>query len=406
MRTYASAPFAAMVLAALPLALSTGCKGQSVLSVQPAGHNRQPGYPYVQPAPTLPGAAGKEPRTSDRPGRTPGSFTVVAAGDVLAHDQVTQQARLDGNGRLDYRAVLSDVKPIISSADLAICHLETPLAPPEGPFRGFPAFSAPPQIADALADAGFDTCSTASNHALDQGEPGIDRTLGDLDRVHIRHTGTARTPAEAATPNILTVRGVKVAHLSYSVPSDKFRLLAGQPWLTNQIDPAKILAAAHRARQAGADVVILSMHWGTEYQRNPSPQQIALAQKLLADKDIDLIVGHHAHVVQPFARATNGKWVAYGLGNLVAAQQGQDRNEGLISRFTFTRSPLGSWSVSRAEFIPTYIDQGPPFRVLNVPAGLTAPNVDPDRRAFLQGILNRTSHTVYSRRALPTLSAS
>lgn len=406
MRSYASVLSAVMVIAALPLALSSGCKGESVLSAQPVGQGRQPGYPYVQPAPTLPGAPGGGPRGLGRPDRTPGTFTVVATGDVLAHDQVTRQARLDGKGRLDYRAVLADVKPIISSADLAICHLETPLAPPSGPFRGSPAFSVPPQIVDALADAGFDTCSTASNHALDQGKAGVDRTLAELDRVHIRHTGTARSEGEAAVPDLLTVRGVKVAHLAYSVPSDRFRTPIGQPWLANQIDPARILAAAHRARQAGADVVIVSMHWGAEYQHNPSTDQIALAQKLLADNDIDLIVGHHAHVVQPFARAANGKWVAYGLGNLVAAQPGQDRNEGVISRFTFSRSLKGTWSVSRAEFVPTFIDQGPPFRVINVPTALTAPGVAPNRRDFLQGIINRTSHTVYSRRALPTLSAS
>lgn len=394
MRIYALA----VTAVALPLVLVSGCDGRPVLDAPPAGH-RQPAYPYVQPAPTAPGVRGTPLRKPD------GSFTVVTTGDVLLHDKVTQQALVDGKGRPDYGPILAAVKPVISSADLAICHLETPLGPPEGPVHGHPPLSVPPQIADTLADLGYKTCSTASDHTLDQGVAGIDRTLSALDRVHIRHTGSARTATEAATPDILDVRGVKVAQLAYTFGFDKFRLPAGKPWLANQIDARRIIAAAHRARQAGAQVVIVSLHWGTEYQHAPTSSQVTLAQKLLADKDIDLVVGHHVHVVQPFARAADGKWVAYGMGNLVAARGGRDKSEGLAARFTFTPRANGEWSVSRAEFIPLYVDPGPPLRVLDVPAALKAPGMAPARRAFLQGIIDRTSHIVYSRRALPTLTA-
>lgn len=391
----------AMTVLAIPLTLTCGCQGRAA--------DGRSAHSQVRQAPTGPGALGGAvggglagARGQAAPAR---SFTVVATGDLLLHDQVTAQALADGRGQLDYRAILAPVKPVISAADLAICHLDTPLAPPLGPFRGRPPFSVPPQIVPALADLGYRTCSTASNHVLDQGVLGVARTLDDLDQAHIQHTGSARSAVEAATPNILDVRGVKVAHLAYTFGFTGSRLPAGGSWPANQINAGRILAAARLAREAGAQVVIVSMHWGTEDGQQPNAQQVLLAQQLLASADIDLIVGHHAHVVQPYARAAGGKWVAYGLGSLLAAPHGrQQEREGLIARFTFALSK-GVWSVTRAEFIPTYIDQGPPLRVLNVPATLATRGLSAASRAFLQGIVDRTSRTVFSRSALPTLTA-
>lgn len=391
---------------AVPLLLVAGCvSGCKATTMAQTRHaaDGQAGYPYLQGASPGVGGQGDGPPAARPAGPSPDSFTVVATGDVLPHEPVTRQAALDGHGVLDYRAILAPIKPVISGADLAICHLEPPLGPAHGPFSGYPTFSVPPQIVPALADTGFDTCSTASNHSLDQGAAGIARTLDDLDAAGIKHTGTARSPQEAARPNILDVHGIKVAQLSFAFGFNGRRLPAGESWLANQISVPRILAAAHRARRLGAQVVIVSLHWGTEYKHPATAQQISLAQQLLASKDIDLLIGHHVHVVQPFARATNGKWVAYGLGNLVAAQHGEDQNEGLIARFTFAKVKR-RWKVSRAEFIPTYIDQGPPLRVLDVPAELAEPGLDPARRAFLQGVQDRTSKVVYSRRALPTLA--
>jgi Bacterial capsule synthesis protein PGA_cap len=126
------------------------------------------------------------------------SFTLVAGGDVLLHEPLWAQAEADGaaagTGGLDFRPLLAGVAPIVQGADVAICHLETPLAPPGGPYQGYPTFSVPPEIAPALADTGFDACSTASNHTFDQGAAGVDRTLATLDAAGIRHAGSARTP--------------------------------------------------------------------------------------------------------------------------------------------------------------------------------------------------------------------
>ncbi len=259
----------------------------------------------------------------------------------------------------DFSGVFADVAPVIGAADLAICHLETPVAPPQGPFEGYPTFAVQPQIVDALAGAGYDTCSTASNHSLDAGFAGLVRTLNILDAGGLGHTGTYRTEQEARAPHLMTVDGVRVAHLALTYGLNGIPEPAGQPWAVNDFDPAGpqvegMLAEAARARAAGAEVVIASVHCCTEYTADPSSAQVAIAEALLTSPDVDLVLGHHAHVVQPFERI-NGKWVVYGLGNHIAQQTRPVTYDSVIARFTFTRGPDGRYAVSTAEAIPTHI---------------------------------------------------
>jgi poly-gamma-glutamate synthesis protein (capsule biosynthesis protein) len=318
--------------------------------------------PQQGPAPTpFPEAAASSSAAAPE-----GSFTVVATGDVLIHPALTEQAEADGGGKLDYRPLLAGIKPLVSGADLGICHLETPLAKEGGPYSGYPSFSAPPEIADAVKDTGYDTCSTASNHTIDQGAEGVTRTLDKLDAVGLRHTGSARSAAEAAKPLILDVHGVKVAQVSYSFGFNGIKVPSGKPWLANQIDVDDVLAAARRARAAGAQVVIASLHWGVEYQHEPTAEQRSQAKRILASDDVDLIVGHHAHVVQPFEKIGN-KWVAYGLGNSVArhSEPKGDTEEGAAARFRFVRDG-DRWKVDKAEYVPTLIKLDSPIRLIDL----------------------------------------
>ena len=315
------------------------------------------------PEPIPPVASGRQLAPSaDKPSLSTESFTVVAAGDVLIHPALTEQALADGGGKRDYSALLAGVKPVIEQADLAICHLETPIAPAGGPFKGYPLFSVPPEIAAALVGVGYDTCSTASNHTLDQGVGGVTTTLNTLDAAGLKHTGSARSASEAATPLILDVHGIKVVQVSYTFGFNS-GTSAPSPFLGNILDPARVLAAARAARKAGAEVVIASIHWGIEDRAEPTADQIRIAKQLLADPAIDLIVGHHAHIVQPFEQI-NGKWVAYGLGNQIAKHDEPrgTTEEGAIARFRFVKGPDG-WKVEKAEYIPTLVDLGPPIRL-------------------------------------------
>lgn len=320
------------------------------------------------------------------------SFTVVAAGDVLVHPALTAQATADGNGHRDYSALLAGVRYVIEQADLAICHLETPIAPPAGPFKGYPQFSVPPEIAPALATLGYDTCSTASNHTLDQGTKGVTTTLDTLDAAGIKHTGSFRSARDAATPLILDVHGIKVAQISFTFGLNQ-GTSASSPYLVNILDPARVLAAARAAKAAGAEVVIASLHWGIEDRAAPTPDQLRIAKQLLNDPAIDLIVGCHAHVVQPIEQI-NGKWVAYGMGNQIARHDEPrgTTEEGIITRFHFVKSGT-TWHVDKAEYIPTLVDLGPPIRLRDL---TTDKDVNPTRKSQA---LTRTDQIVLSRNA-------
>lgn len=334
----------------------------------------------------------------------PRSFTLVAAGDVLLHSPLWRQALTDGGGgAYDFAPLLAGIAPTVAGANLAICHLETPLAPPGGPYSSYPVFSVPPEIATALATTGFDACTTASNHTYDKGADGIDRTLNSLDAAGIAHAGSARTPEEAGAITLLPVNGATVALLSYAYGFNGIPAPRGEVWRSNEIDEARILADAARARQAGADVVVVALHWGNEYSHEPSAQQQALAPTLIRSPDIDLLVGHHAHVVEP-VEPIDGEWVVYGMGNMIAYQGtlGSDKEEGLLMRFTFTESPGGRpWRTTAAEFgvLLTERDRSP-TRLIEVGPTLADPSVDPGFRARLDEAWSRTVGIVDQRGAL------
>jgi hypothetical protein len=300
-------------------------------------------------------------------------FTVAAAGDVLIHPELVEQASKDaeetgrGEAGLDFGPLLAGVKPVISKADLAICHMETPVGKPEGPFEGYPEFLVPPQILTSLKDVGYDTCSTASNHTFDHGLKAVRRTLDAMDEVGLGHTGSARTPKEAEQINIRDVNGVKVAHLSYSWESFLNPTPEKESWAFNRSSTDEVEKAEKRARDKGAEVVVLSLHWGLEHYNEPSVPQLDMTRRITEETGVDLVIGHHSHVVQPIQKV-NGTWVAYSLGNHVARHSSPTglTEEGTIGWFEFHETADG-WDVS-ARYRTTLVDIPP-----EIEAGEKAP---------------------------------
>ncbi|WP_424214395.1 CapA family protein [Streptomyces sp. BI20] len=331
-------------------------------------------------------AGGAEQRLAKPGGKTPTGaplpsaakpFTLVGTGDIIPYPSIIQRAADDARGSgesHDFREILAGVRPVVSAADVALCHHEIPYAAPGGPFTGYPTFKAPGQLATALKETGYESCSTASNHTLDGGFEGLKRTLDGLDAVGIEHVGSARTPEESKAPALIPAGGGTVAQLSYTYGTNGIPVPADKPWSVNLIDKDRILADARAARKAGAHVVVLSIHWGTEWQTAPDAQQKELAQALTASKgadglpDIDLILGTHNHVPQPYEKI-NGTWVVYGMGDQIASFVPADKRRGNMSsipRFTFSPSTAnpGRWEVSKAEYLTQFSDMEPPFRVV------------------------------------------
>ncbi len=345
-----------------------------------------------------------EPATEPSTGpstRKPRRVTLVATGDVLLHPPLWAQAKADaartGRGDLDFAPMLAPIKPIVAGADLALCHLETPLATASGPFRGYPMFSGPPQVVDALDRTGYDACSTASNHTFDQGAEGIRRTLDALDDAGIAHAGSARTAEEAARTTVVDVHGVRVALLSYTYGFNGNSYPGGDRWRADVIDERRILAEAAAARKDGAEIVVLSLHWGTEYVQTPNRQQADVSRRLARSADLDVIISHHAHVVEPI-RKIGRTWVVYGLGNLMAwhSTPGDPNAEGLLVRFTFTETKAHRFAVTRAEYEPIMVARAAPIRVLDVPKALRDGTYGSSTRARLQAALDRTTRVVTS----------
>ncbi|MGH8124939.1 MAG: CapA family protein [Rhodanobacteraceae bacterium] len=327
-------------------------------------------------------------------GFVPRTVTILGSGDVLIHPpliaQAQQDAAAEGESGYDFDAILGAIAPDVHGADLSICELETPLAPPQGPFTGYPEFDVPPQVLTALKRDGYEECTTASNHTLDKGFTGLVRTLDELDAAKIRHTGSARTEKEAETPLVMALpNGVKVASLAYTYGFNDHKPPPGKSWSVNPIDVHRILVAAKRAKQAGADIVVLSLHWGTEYDHLATPKQLSEAKRLLASPYVDLILGDHAHVIQPMQKIGD-KWVIYCMGNLVARHSHpiDDNREGVLAKFTFTEVRPHVFRVSRAEAIPVWMQIGPKLRLIDLPRALADPATTPEQRAVYQNAWN------------------
>lgn len=334
------------------------------------------------------------------------SLTLAVSGDILPHSRLWAGAQRnaiatgtvdkDGYG-YDFRPMFALVKPILSSVDLAICHLETPIAPPDEELSTFPFFGVPSEVTDALAYAGYDRCSTASNHAMDRGTRGIDTTLNALDRVGISHTGMARTPSEI-NPKLTFVNGILIAHMSYTFSYNGLPAANGETWRSALIDTDRILRDVRQARKLGAQVVMLSMHWGNEREPAPSSYQIKIADAITKSGEVDLIIGTHAHVLQPI-KLVNGTWVIYGLGNFLSDMPTSPKNppwpastqDGAIVTIKITVTADGNVLVAKPVVIPTWVDRASGWQIRSVVDDLKSKDINGFTRAELQDSLKRTT---------------
>jgi poly-gamma-glutamate synthesis protein (capsule biosynthesis protein) len=297
------------------------------------------------------------------------------------------------------------VASTIGAADLAVCHLEGPIGGPGqrvGRFgrknsRGWRMLG-PYEVAAAIEATGFDRCTTASNHSWDMGVAGIASSLAALDDAGISHTGTARTPEEAA-PVLLSVNGITVAHLSYTNTTNT--RLPKETWRVAWGNADRVVADVAAVRAAGADVVILSVHMGAEGRNKPDRRQRAWADEVTRRADIDLVVMHGPHAVQPIEEV-NGTWVFWSVGNFLTGMGGGSHPiygaprmlDGLIAQARFEEDPQHP-----GRFLTTVGSRAscvdPRTRTVHVATvGLADPDIDKRLRTVLSACLQRTTRIV------------
>lgn len=282
--------------------------------------------------------------------------TLVFGGDILVHNGVRSRAS-SGEGSFDFRPMFAEIAPLVSAADLAICHLEVPLTSTNTDLSSYPKFNAPHELAAGIASAGFDGCSTASNHSVDRGEAGLIDTLDILDRAGLKHAGTARSPEEAGSATMYDLGPLQVAHIAGTYWLNGLSTPKGKEWMAQRLDVQQILDMAGRSRRAGADLVVVSVHCCTEYRSNPTEAQVELFRKLIRSPFVDLVVGHHSHVVGP-VDMVDGEYVVYGLGNLLSGQLHTVPTSEAYLAVATAAWDAGKWRIVDIDAAPTFVERG------------------------------------------------
>lgn len=250
-------------------------------------------------------------------------LSLVAAGDNLIHGPIYRQAKERAGGEgFDFTYAYQNIARYVENADLAFINQETPLGGTELGLKSYPMFNSPQELGDHMVSMGFNLVSQATNHILDAGEKGLLNTVtywrSQADAIM---AGVAADEADD-TLQILNCKGVNVALLAYTYGTNGLSLPQNSNAIVHTIDDKAILSDLAIANEV-ADIVIVSMHWGVEYQAEPNAEQKRLA-KLVADGGADIIIGTHPHVIQTaeMLETDDGRRVPvfYSLGNLISAQ--------------------------------------------------------------------------------------
>ena len=257
-----------------------------------------------------------------------GRVSFVAVGDNLPDDYIGYYAdKLAGkmdDEKYDYSPIFTPIIPYIQSADLAYIDQETHVGGVEHGVNGYPAFNTTDEMATAVVDAGFDLVASATNHSYDWGYYGaLEHSLSVWENLPVAFTGTAVTQEQYERIPQVERNGIKFALLNYTYGVNGYTENQLPQYAVNFIDETRIRSDVARAREEGADVVLAAIHWGTENLTEIDDDQKEWAQ-LLADLDVDLVMGSHPHVIGPLKWVSNSNGsghrtlVAYSLGNFLA----------------------------------------------------------------------------------------
>lgn len=285
-------------------------------------------------------------------------LTIGAIGDILIHDTVYQDA-FNGT-QYNFNPIFENVKSILESPDVLTANQESMLGGAGIGVSSYPMFNSPHEVADALVNTGVDIVSLANNHTLDKGERGILSATDYLNSIGLPHVGSFLNEEDRQKLRIIHKNGIKLAFLSYTYGTNGIPVPDGKDFLVNLIN-RDIMSTEIRRAKKEADVVIMSIHWGNEYQRIPTSEQKDLAN-FLANEGVDIIFGSHPHVLQPmeWIKTEDGRnaFVIYSLGNFISGQVRDYKDIGGMATVEITKHVTETEKkieLSNPAFYPTFV---------------------------------------------------
>ena len=312
---------------------------------------------------------------SEAPVITTDTIRLLFGGDFMQHMPQVNAARTP-DGSYDYSRSTEYIAPMFREADVAVINLETTIST-TGHYSGYPCFASPVEVVDEFETMGIDIALLANNHCCDRMARGIETTIEELNLRNIAHTGVYTDSVDYAQNNILYFErgGVRFALVNYTYGTNGIPVPKGK--LVNLIDTTIIKRDLRTIDRDSVACVIACMHWGNEYERHENREQRRLAE-VLQREGVDIIIGSHPHVVQPFyADSTNVLF--YSLGNLVSNQQRHYTDGGLIAEVEVIRCDTIEGLRYRATAHPVWV-LCPGYRILPRSVGdtLTMPKASRD----------------------------
>jgi poly-gamma-glutamate capsule biosynthesis protein CapA/YwtB (metallophosphatase superfamily) len=285
--------------------------------------------------------------------------SIAAIGDILLHDRVYEDAQ--SGSKFDFSPMFAPVKDMLADPDFLIANQESTPGGSEIGLSSYPLFNSPKEIVKSLQDAGVDAVTTANNHSLDQGEEGLLSAIDYYEKISMPYVGAFKSQEDKEKIRTFNVNGIKFALLSYTYGTNGIPVPEGKDYLVNLLDEKKMIAEIKKAKTLDIDLVVMSLHWGNEYQRFPTDEQQRLAE-VLTENGADIIFGHHPHVLQPIQtyKTSDGRdaVVIYSLGNFLSGQKDDFKDIGGMATVLVEKklNPAGAViSYPSIEFHPTFV---------------------------------------------------
>ncbi|MDD2377219.1 MAG: CapA family protein [Bacilli bacterium] len=265
------------------------------------------------------------------------SFSLAAVGDALIHNGIYNSAYI-GNNTYDFSKMFTHIKPIISKFDLAFYNQETVIGGKNLGVSTYPNFNSPDEIGLNLLETGFNLVNLATNHTIDRGATGALYSANFWKTKDAYAVGSYASLEDRNEPVVKTINGISYSMLGYTYGTNGIAVPSGKEYLVNVYDANKVKEDIERVRDK-VDILIVSMHWGVEYTHIPTATQRQQA-KYLSSLGVDIIIGHHPHVIQPI-EFLDDTLVIYSLGNFISGQNTEAQRIGLMAALTVNKTVDG-----------------------------------------------------------------